>query len=150
MKLLVIILNKTEVLDYLLESLSSAGISGATIIESSGMAQALSRVDGSFLGSSLRGLFAGEEQDNRTILSVIKDNQLDIARKVVYSTVGNLSNPNTGIMFTVPIDFAEGTKKMHNVEKPHKKRHTRILSEKIKGIAAERKTQENSDKDNKT
>lgn len=34
MKLLVIILNKTDVLDYLLEGLSAAGIKGATIIES--------------------------------------------------------------------------------------------------------------------
>ena len=32
MKLLVIILNKTDVLDYLLEGLSAAGIKGATII----------------------------------------------------------------------------------------------------------------------
>ena len=117
MKLLVIILNKTEVLDYLLDSLSSAGIGGATIIESSGMAKALSKVEGSFVGSSLRGLFAGEEQDNRTIFSVIKDNQLDIARKVVYNTVGDLSKPNTGIMFTLPIDYAEGTKK---TAVPHK------------------------------
>ena len=121
MKLLVIILNKTEVLDYLLESLSVAGIKGATIIESSGMAKALSKVEGSFVGSSLRGLFMGEDQDNRTIFSVIKDNQLDDARKVVYNTVGDLSEPNTGIMFTVPIDYAEGTKKVYNTAS--RKRH---------------------------
>ena len=93
MKLLVIILNKTDVLDYLLEGLSAAGIKGATIIESSGMAMTLSRLDSSFLSASIRGLFSGEE-DNRTILSVIKNNQL-----------------NTGIMFTVPLDFVEGTVK---------------------------------------
>ena len=109
MKLLVIILNKTDVLDYLLEGLSAAGIKGATIIESSGMAMTLSRLDSSFLSASIRGLFSGEE-DNRTILSVIK-NQLDTARKIVYNTVGDLSQPNTGIMFTVPLDFVEGTVK---------------------------------------
>ena len=78
MKLLVIILNKTDVLDYLLEGLSAAGIKCATIIESSGMAMTLSRLDSSFLSASIRGLFSGEE-DNRTILSVIKNNQLDTA-----------------------------------------------------------------------
>ena len=109
MKLLVIILNKTDVLDYLLEGLSAAGIKGATIIESSGMAMTLSRLDSSFLSASIRGLFSGDE-DNRTILSVIK-NKLDIARKIVYNTVGDLSQPNTGIMFTVPLDFVEGTVK---------------------------------------
>lgn len=108
MKLLVIILNKTDVLEYLLEGLSAAGIGGATIIESSGMAMTLSKLDSIFLSASIRGLFSGEE-DNRTILSVIKNNQLDIARKIVYNTVGDLSQPNTGIMFTVPLDFVEGT-----------------------------------------
>ena len=112
MKLIVIILNKTDVLDYLLESLSAAGIGGATIIESSGLAMTLSKLDSSFISASIRGLFSGGEEDNRTILSVIKDNQLDIARKVVYNTVGDLSQPNTGIMFTVPIDFVEGTRKI--------------------------------------
>lgn len=110
MKLLVIILNKTDVLDYLLEGLSAAGIKGATIIESSGMAMTLSRLDSSFLSASIRELFSGDE-DNRTILSVIKNNQLDTARKIVYNTVGDLSQPNTGIMFTVPLDFVEGTVK---------------------------------------
>lgn len=70
MKLLVIILNKTDVLDYLLEGLSAAGIKGATIIESSGMAMTLSRLDSSFL-SCLYGDFSAV-RGNRTILSVIK------------------------------------------------------------------------------
>jgi hypothetical protein len=111
MKLLVIILNKTEVLDYLLEGLSAAGIGGATIIQSSGLAMTLSRMDSSFLSASIRSLFTGDDEDNRTILSVIRNNQLETARKVVYNTVGDLSQPNTGILFTVPLDFVEGTRK---------------------------------------
>lgn len=117
MKLMVIILNKTEVLDYLLEGLSAAGICGATIIESSGMAMTLSKLDSSFLSASIRSLFTGEEEDNRTILSVIKNNQLETARKVVYNTVGDLSQPNTGIMFTIPLDFVEGTVKQRTRRK---------------------------------
>lgn len=119
MKLMVIILNKTEVLDYLLEGLSAAGIGGATIIQSSGLAMTLSRLDSSFLSSSIRSLFTGDEEDNRTILSVIKNNELEIARKVVYNTVGDLSQPNTGIMFTIPLDFVEGTRKQRKIpQKP--------------------------------
>lgn len=111
MKLMVIILNKIESLDYLLESLSAAGIGGATIIESSGLAMTLSKLDSSFVSASIRALFSSGEEDNRTILSVIRNDQLEIARKVVYNTVGDLSLPNTGILFTVPIDFAEGISK---------------------------------------
>lgn len=110
MKLMVIILNKVEALEFLLEGLSAAGIKGATIIESSGMAMTLSKLGSNFLSASIRSLFSGDE-DNKTILSVIKNDQLDLARRVIYNTVGDLSEPNTGIMFTIPIDFAEGIKK---------------------------------------
>ncbi|MGN1134164.1 MAG: hypothetical protein ACI4RN_06895 [Oscillospiraceae bacterium] len=110
MKLMVIILNKVDSLEYLLEGLSTVGICGATVIESSGMARILSKVDDSFINSSLKAFFSDDE-DNRTILSVIKNDQLDIARRVIYNTIGDLSLPNTGIMFTMPIDFAEGLTK---------------------------------------
>lgn len=113
MKLMVIILNRLDALESLLEGLSSVGIGGATIIESSGMAMTLSRLDSSVLSASIRSLFSGDE-DNRTIFSVIRDDQLDTVRKVVYKTVGDLSKPNTGILFTLPLDFVEGTKKGRN------------------------------------
>ncbi|WP_242841217.1 hypothetical protein [Ruminococcus sp. NK3A76] len=110
MKLMVIILNRIDALESLLEGLSSVGVGGATIIESSGMAMTLSRLESSVLSASIRSLFSGDE-DNRTIFSVIRDDQLDTVRKVVYKTVGDLSKPNTGILFTIPLDFVEGTKK---------------------------------------
>ncbi|MBQ9374817.1 MAG: hypothetical protein IJU04_00565 [Ruminococcus sp.] len=116
MKLMVFILNKIDTLEYLLEGLSAAGIGGATIIESSGLAMTLSKLGSSFLSAPIRALFSGDE-DNRTILSVIKDDQLDLARRVIYNTVGDLSMPNTGVLFTVPIDFAEGIRKNYNSSK---------------------------------
>lgn len=112
---MVLILNKLDALEYLLEGLSAAGIGGATIIESSGMAMTLSKFDSSFVSASIRALFSSaDDEDNRTILSVIRDDQLEIARKVIYSTVGDLSMPNTGVLFTMPIDFAEGIRKNRN------------------------------------
>lgn len=112
MKLMVIILNKIDSLEYLLEGLSAAGIGGATIIESSGMAMTLSKLDSSFVSASIRAMFSSDgNEDNRTIISVIRNDQLEIARKVIYSTVGDLSMPNTGVLFTLPIDFAEGINK---------------------------------------
>ncbi|MBP1536073.1 MAG: hypothetical protein IK999_18430, partial [Ruminococcus sp.] len=92
MKLLVIFLNKTEALEYLLEGMSAAGIGGATILPSAGMAMTLSKMNSSFISSSIRGMFSGDEDDNKTIISVIDDDQLDIARRVVYNTVGDLSH----------------------------------------------------------
>lgn len=114
---MVIILNKTDALEYLLEGLSASGIRGATIIDSSGMAETLSKLGSSMISASLRALFSGDEE-NKTIISVIKNNQLDSARKVVYNTVGDLSQPNTGILFTIPIDFVEGTVKKPRAVRP--------------------------------
>lgn len=123
MKLMVLILNKTDALEYLLEGLTAAGIGGATIIPSSGMAMTLSKMNSSFLSSSIRSMFSGEVDDNKTIISVIEDEQLELARRVVYNTVGDLSQPNTGIMFTIPLDFVEGRRKKRRAEdnKDHKK-----------------------------
>ena len=115
MKLMVLILNKVDSLDYFLEGLAAAGIGGATIIESAGLAMTLSKLDSSFLSASFRGIFSNGDEDNRTIISVTKDDQLDLVRKVIYTTIGPLSQPNTGILFTVPIDYVEGLKKHGSV-----------------------------------
>ena len=134
MKLMVLILNKTDSLEYLLEGLSAAGIGGATIIDSAGLAMTLSKMESNFISSSIRSLFSGSgtEEENKTIISVIKDDQLDIARRVIYSTVGDLSKPNTGILFTVPIDFAEGTKKKGSLEKEVNKSESSHSSQKLR------------------
>lgn len=134
MKLMVLILNKTDSLEYLLEGLSAVGISGATIFESSGLVMTLSKMESSFISSSIRSLFTanGVDDDNKTIISVIKDDQLDIARRVVYSTVGDLSKPNTGILFTIPIDFVEGTKKKGNLETKRNSEKENIHKDRLK------------------
>lgn len=115
MKLMIFILNRNDVLDSLLEGFSAAGLKGATIIESTGLAVALSRMGSNIFSASLRAILNNEE-NNHTVISIIKDNQLDIARKVIYRTVGDLSSPNTGVLCTVPLDFVEGTVKRNPLE----------------------------------
>lgn len=108
MKLMVLILNRTESIGALLEGFSTAGIGGATVIESSGLAQTLKRLGSSVITGTIQEMLGSSALDNRTVLSVIREEQLETARKVIYATVGNLALPNTGILFTLPIDFAEG------------------------------------------
>ncbi len=165
MKLMVLILNKTDALDSLLEGMSAAGLGGATIIESSGLATTLSRLDSSFISASIRAILSGAEEDNRTILSVIRNDQLDLARKVVYNTVGDLSTPNTGIMFTLPIDFVEGTRKNRALpdpivpppaetvnekaeeEKPHKTEETHGEGRKKRSLFGKKKRKKSNSSD---
>lgn len=110
MKLMVFVLNKTEKLEPLLAELLQAGISGATILQSTGMARVLTQYDGNdipFIGS-IRALLNPERSKSETILFVIKDDQTEIAVATIEKVVGNICNKDTGIIFTVPIDFAKG------------------------------------------
>ena len=110
MKLVVIILNKTECLDKLLEDFSDNHLSGATIIDSKGMLQELiehDHEDLSFL-VSLRGLLNPTHKENKTIIMVAKDEDVKLICAIVNNATGGLDKPDTGILFTLPIDYLEG------------------------------------------
>ncbi len=108
MKLLVLILNKVETLEPLLARFTDLQINGATILNSTGMARALSDyMDDSFLGS-LRAILDPDRDENKTILTVLRDEQVPSAVEAIEDVVGDLSQPDTGIIFTVPVDFIKG------------------------------------------
>lgn len=108
MKLLIIVLNKVEYLDKLLAKFGQCSIPGATILNSKGMAQELGGHDElRFLGS-LRLLMNPARQENVTIFMAIPDEKVKTVSKIVNEVTGGLDQPDTGILFTVPIDYTEG------------------------------------------
>jgi len=111
MKLLFFVLNETEKLDDVLTELATNGIKGATVIDSMGMARILSNNHDdneiSFL-SSLRSFLSPEREKNNLIFTVIRENQLETAVKAIESVTGDLSRKNTGVIFSVPVDFTKG------------------------------------------
>ena len=108
MKLLILVLNKIEVLDDLLLALTAAHINGATIISSTGMAHALSGHEEVPFLLGLRALLDPDREQNRTIFAVIEDSMVETAIETIDSVVGDLSRPDTGIVFTLPIDQVRG------------------------------------------
>jgi nitrogen regulatory protein PII len=108
MKLLILILNKVEKLEEILEGFIEIGISGATIIDSIGMGHVLSEEVPIFAG--LRFMFAGARPHNKTILSVIKDEKEAEALALIKKILGDLNEPGTGIVFTISLDRVEGLK----------------------------------------
>ncbi len=107
-KLVTIILNKTECLDELLETFRDNNMSGATIIDSKGMIQELSDSDDFRIVGSLRELFMPSHKENKTIIMVARDEDIKAISRIVNEATGGLNNPDTGIMFTVSIDYLEG------------------------------------------
>ncbi len=108
MKLVTIILNKTECLEHLLEEFSENDISGATIIDSKGMVQELNEHDDLSFLVSIRSLLEPSHKENKTIIMVAKDEDVKKISAIVNEVTGGLSKPDTGILFTLPIDHLEG------------------------------------------
>jgi nitrogen regulatory protein P-II 1 len=108
MKLLILILNKVEKMEEVFEGFLEIGITGATVIDSIGMGHILSEEVPIFAG--LRFMFAGSKPHNKIILSAIKDEKEKPAIEVLRKILGDLNQPGTGIVFTIPIDRVEGLK----------------------------------------
>lgn len=114
MKLLIFILNNNDMLDKLLKTISNAGIRGGTTIDSKGMGRQLSKNDDSPLFGSIRKFFNPDRENNTTLLFALKDEQITQVIKIINEVVGDLSKPNTGILFVLPIEYVEGLQKQYH------------------------------------
>jgi nitrogen regulatory protein PII len=107
MKLLVFILNNEEYLEEVMEAYIEAGITGATILDSEGMGRFLTYEVPLF--ASFKDFMKGNKPYNKTIISVVRNEEsIARAKALIDGIVGSLENAGTGIMFTVPVDWAVG------------------------------------------
>ena len=110
MKLLIIVLNKVECLDKLLTSFGKQRIPGATILDSKGMAHALDGFNELSFMLSLRMVLNPEHKESKTLFMVIKEDEVSVVSDIVNRVTGGLDQPDTGILFTLPVDHLEGFK----------------------------------------
>jgi len=108
MKLAILVLNKVEELETLLEGLIEIGVTGATIVDSIGMGHILSSDVPIFAG--LRFMFAGSRPYNKTILSIIKEDKVESYKNLVEKSLGSLEESGNGILFFIDIDQVVGLK----------------------------------------
>ena len=108
MQVFVFVLNRTEHLENLLQEFSAHGLTGATVLDSKGMARILHSEEEMPLFYGLRAIMEPERRSSKTIFMVLKDEQVEEARKIVNSVTGGLDVPDSGIMFSVPVTFVEG------------------------------------------
>lgn len=107
MELVVIVLNKTDLLDEILSLFMRYKIKGATVLDSSGMGHLISNQFPMF--SMFAELSDERESNSKTILTVVKD---EAERKEVLSIAesvcGDLTKPDNAIFFSVPVNFTKG------------------------------------------
>ncbi len=107
MKLLVFVLNKEELLEEVLEAFVEAGITGATILDSEGMGRFLTYEVPLF--ADFREFMRGNKPYNKTIFSVVdKEEKIKVVEELIEKICGKLSDPGTGILFTIPVDYVKG------------------------------------------
>lgn len=108
MKLVVIVLNKTECLEALLEEFAKRKLQGATILESRGMMQELSDEPENEFLFSLRHILNPQHRENRTIFLAASASRVPVIVEAVNQVTGGLNRGDTGILFTIPIDSLIG------------------------------------------
>ncbi|HLC01685.1 MAG TPA: hypothetical protein VJK02_01485 [Anaerolineales bacterium] len=98
--------------DELVHAWVEAGVTGLTMLDSSGLSQHVSRHDLSDdipLFPSIRRLLKETEYNSRTIFSIVGDDfDLDGLLAVTERIIGRLSEPETGILFVTPITRVVG------------------------------------------
>ncbi len=110
MKLVVFVLNNTNLLDEFLHDLNDHNIHGATIISSTGMARKLIENDDMKFIGSLKTLFDNPRVESNVILMALPDELVNVAYEAIERVAGDLTKPNTGIVFTLPIETVKGYK----------------------------------------
>lgn len=116
MHLVVFVLDCMEQCHDLLGAWEEAGAGGITILESTGLARMRSQMrDDLPLIPSLRDMLEGQEAYHRTLMTVVPDEEtVDRVIAATESVVGDLSRPNTGFLFVVPVSRAVGLKKEYH------------------------------------
>jgi len=106
MFMIMLVLDKPELLDHVLEAWSQAGVTGCTIVESSGMyRRQVKRIPMrySYEGSS------GQENGNLTIFAVVQRQALiDACLAAAENITGDLNLPDTGIFAAWPLLVTKG------------------------------------------
>lgn len=104
--LVVLVIDDPDDCSPVLESWEAVGVTGVTILESTGLGR-MKRAglrDDLPLMPSVRDLFQSKEVHHRTLLSVV-ENQETVDKMVVVAKqiMGDLERGHTGIMFVLPV-----------------------------------------------
>lgn len=110
--LILLVVHDTEKFEYVLEAWREAGVSGVTVLPSIG----LQRLDDERalredmpLMPMISSLFEHDEVLNRTLFSMVEGDELvDKVVAATIATLGDLDEPNSGVMAVLPISRVYG------------------------------------------
>ena len=110
MQLLVLILTKTECMPGIVSALVGNGLGDPTVINCEGALNVIdkSNVEPPPIFGSLRYILGQSRKESKMMFVVLPDEKIQKAKNIIDEQVGGIKNPNTGIMFTLPLSSVEG------------------------------------------
>ena len=117
--LIVFVLDDPDLCKDILEAWEAAGITGITILESSGMGKMrkTGMLDDIPLMPGIIDLIKVKENSHRTLFSVVEtQEQINAVLKATQDVVGDLEQDNTGFLFVVSVTQAYGMSKRKKVD----------------------------------
>jgi nitrogen regulatory protein P-II 1 len=138
MYLILFVLDNTDLLNDVLNAWEEVGVCGITILPSTGLGRIRKNCglrDDFPIFPALQDLLEHEENLNQTLLSVIDDDSLvEQAVRATQRVVGNLDDPNTGILVVLPIARIYGVAKVGRTNRQDKMDRTdQTLSDESSG-----------------
>ncbi len=107
MQLLVMVVDREKDLDEIFEAFVDIGIKGVTVVDSYGSGH-LFNENLSIFGK-LSKIADGRKKHNKTIFSIVEDPQtLERAIEVGEQIVGDVNDPHTAVIFTIPLGIVRG------------------------------------------
>ncbi|HFE67096.1 MAG TPA: hypothetical protein ENJ93_07515 [Chloroflexi bacterium] len=113
MYMVMLILHKMDECTPVLDAWEETGVGGITILESSGLGRMRKARDRSSmpLMPSLSDFLKRPEERHRTIFTVVEGEEwVDRLIEATERVIGDLENPDNGVLFVLPVYQAKGLK----------------------------------------
>jgi hypothetical protein len=110
MYMVVFVLDDPNQLDNVLDAWHAAGVSGVTIMESTGInRRRRARQVGSAFMAGMNRLIGDTQEGHYTLLVIVPNESLvQTCLQAAESVVGDLNQPNTGVLAAWPLAVAKG------------------------------------------
>jgi low affinity Fe/Cu permease len=110
MHMLMFVLDNPDYLDEVLETWEGIGVTGVTIIESTGVTRYRNaQLVGTPLMAGINRLIQAREEGHYTLFTIVKgEHVVRQCIQAVENIVGNLLEPNTGVMAAWPLTIVKG------------------------------------------
>ncbi len=109
--MLMVVFEDTGKLDALLEALCAVGVSGATIVESTGMHRRQAKKAHIPLRFNFEQLGPMLERSNYTLFTLVEESLVEASIAAIERVLGDLSRPNSGVLAAWPVPLVRGLSK---------------------------------------